>query len=116
MVLDKNCRNTTPIHAAAYRYYKGDEVQTSLIDGTDVQTLAASDTDKQAAAIAALVTRMISTEGIKPHDIGVLLCDSLVRDQNERALSRSEERSVGKECVSTCRSRWSPYKEKKKNT
>src|SRR3546814_13143299 len=27
---------------------------------------------------------------------------------------RSEERSVGKECVSTCRSRWSPYHEKKK--
>src|SRR3546814_1746565 len=32
----------------------------------------------------------------------------------ERALSqpdrgRSEERRVGKECVSTCRSRWSPY-------
>src|SRR3546814_18196728 len=28
---------------------------------------------------------------------------------------RSEERRVGKECVSTCRSRWSPY-HKKKNT
>src|SRR3546814_14831560 len=26
---------------------------------------------------------------------------------------RSEERRVGKECVSTCRSRWSPYPEKK---
>src|SRR3546814_16912118 len=25
------------------------------------------------------------------------------------ALERSEERRVGKECVSTCRSRWSPY-------
>src|SRR3546814_7266893 len=25
------------------------------------------------------------------------------------ALLRSEERRVGKECVSTCRSRWSPY-------
>src|SRR3546814_1530742 len=25
------------------------------------------------------------------------------------ALMRSEERRVGKECVSTCRSRWSPY-------
>src|SRR3546814_2172795 len=25
------------------------------------------------------------------------------------AQSRSEERRVGKECVSTCRSRWSPY-------
>src|SRR3546814_4081769 len=28
--------------------------------------------------------------------------------------SRSEERRVGKECVSTCRSRWSPYHYKKK--
>src|SRR3546814_20764406 len=26
-----------------------------------------------------------------------------------RGSSRSEERRVGKECVSTCRSRWSPY-------
>src|SRR3546814_18060997 len=28
--------------------------------------------------------------------------------------SRSEERRVGKECVSTCRSRWSPYNKKQK--
>src|SRR3546814_2427385 len=26
-----------------------------------------------------------------------------------RSSGRSEERRVGKECVSTCRSRWSPY-------
>src|SRR3546814_6657745 len=26
-----------------------------------------------------------------------------------RSVLRSEERRVGKECVSTCRSRWSPY-------
>src|SRR3546814_2016598 len=26
-----------------------------------------------------------------------------------RVVERSEERRVGKECVSTCRSRWSPY-------
>src|SRR3546814_11965193 len=31
-------------------------------------------------------------------------------------MDRSEERSVGKECVSTCRSRWWPYNEKKKKT
>src|SRR3546814_20649052 len=30
--------------------------------------------------------------------------------------ARSEERRVGKECVSTCRSRWSPYHSKTKNT
>src|SRR3546814_18044611 len=29
-------------------------------------------------------------------------------------VNRSEERRVGNECVSTCRSRWSPYKYKKK--
>src|SRR3546814_16729712 len=31
------------------------------------------------------------------------------------AAVRSEERRVGKECVSTCRSRWSPYHSKNKH-
>src|SRR3546814_18085486 len=31
------------------------------------------------------------------------------------AATRSEERRVGKECVSTCRSRWSPYHYKNKH-
>ena len=33
-------------------------------------------------------------------------------EQNKRVIlmtSRSEERRVGKECASMCRSRWSPY-------
>src|SRR3546814_2729876 len=30
-------------------------------------------------------------------------------DDVQRHRDRSEERRVGKECVSTCRSRWSPY-------
>src|SRR3546814_11406287 len=30
------------------------------------------------------------------------------------SVARSEERRVGKECVSTCRSRWSPYHSKNK--
>src|SRR3546814_7928681 len=29
--------------------------------------------------------------------------------QEDHRIDRSEERRVGKECVSTCRSRWSPY-------
>src|SRR3546814_5853194 len=32
-----------------------------------------------------------------------------VRTKHTAKHSRSEERRVGKECVSTCRSRWSPY-------
>src|SRR3546814_10868066 len=31
------------------------------------------------------------------------------RRHHDRARRRSEERRVGKECVSACRSRWSPY-------
>src|SRR3546814_10518510 len=31
------------------------------------------------------------------------------RELASRCVVRSEERRVGKECVSTCRSRWSPY-------
>src|SRR3546814_2685450 len=30
-------------------------------------------------------------------------------DFRQTDIERSEERRVGKECVSTCRSRWSPY-------
>src|SRR3546814_21001634 len=33
----------------------------------------------------------------------------LTKPFDGNAASRSEERRVGKECVSTCRSRWSPY-------
>src|SRR3546814_15889301 len=34
--------------------------------------------------------------------------------EDGRLIGRSEERRVGKECVSTCRYRWSPYHVKKK--
>src|SRR3546814_8765331 len=42
-----------------------------------------------------------------PLTIGIYL-DDVGPDQGPLAI-RSEERRVGKECVSTCRSRWSPY-------
>src|SRR3546814_10870759 len=42
--------------------------------------------------------------------IDVLACaDALGIVPREHQGGRSEERRVGKECVSTCRSRWSPY-------
>src|SRR3546814_14590527 len=42
---------------------------------------------------------------IKRYSKLILVFPSLVTYPKER----SEERRVGKECVSTCRSRWSPY-------
>src|SRR3546814_3048784 len=35
--------------------------------------------------------------------------DALEAFQRARSLLRSDERRVGKACVSTCRSRWSPF-------
>src|SRR3546814_14229965 len=44
---------------------------------------------------------------IQTHHIHLQLAEN---DQRIlRHIGRSEERRVGKECVSTCRSRWSPY-------
>src|SRR3546814_4432302 len=42
------------------------------------------------------------------HRIRILNTDFFDQSLKE-AMSRSEERRVGKECVSTCRSGWSPY-------
>src|SRR3546814_14959952 len=42
--------------------------------------------------------------------IGPIIATFGTDAQKQRFLARrSEERRVGKECVSTCRSRWSPY-------
>src|SRR3546814_14684506 len=40
---------------------------------------------------------------------GIARTAAMIDPYNRDAKSRSEERRVGKECVSTCRSRWSPY-------
>src|SRR3546814_2710630 len=40
---------------------------------------------------------------------GVAWPGGLPRHRRIARLRRSEERRVGKECVSTCRSRWAPY-------
>src|SRR3546814_13069865 len=49
---------------------------------------------------------------------GVTYSVHLRTDQvgEERETRRSEERRVGKECVSTCRSRWAPSHKKKKHS
>src|SRR3546814_17321793 len=44
----------------------------------------------------------------EPIDCQIIATRSIVIGREQRTF-RSEERRVGKECVSTCRSRWSPY-------
>src|SRR3546814_20590949 len=40
--------------------------------------------------------------------VALLVASLFARARQARRLERSEERRVGKECVSTCSSRWSP--------
>src|SRR3546814_12957677 len=50
----------------------------------------------------------------KVRDMYAVGDDKLLIVASDRLSARSEERRVGKECVSPCRSRWSPYHYKKK--
>src|SRR3546814_4935923 len=55
---------------------------------------------------------MVPEFGVKQDAIPGFLRDTWFRAEKTgtyRGQCRSEERRVGKECVSTCRSRWSPY-------
>src|SRR3546814_17965193 len=45
---------------------------------------------------------------LQPEDVRNFLVDTSILNELTTS-ARSEERRVGKECVSTCRSRWSPY-------
>src|SRR3546814_21118790 len=54
------------------------------------------------------LTRPLDVETVA--NIGTVWLDHHVLAFPDQKMSeRSEERRVGKECVSTCRSRWSPY-------
>src|SRR3546814_12891406 len=64
------------------------------------QIFACLDSGAGLDAIAALAIATLRDKGAPPRQAGA-------------TGFRSEERRVGKECVSTCRSRWSPYPSQK---
>src|SRR3546814_13202629 len=81
------------------------------------------------ARVGAHAATLLSTLVIEPEQLNEPTSNSYKRGPSQSALtlsvrgfgyvflsSRSEERRVGKEWVSTCRSRWSPYHEKKNQT
>src|SRR3546814_7595204 len=69
--------------------------------------VCSSDLDRLADHVKQTAKRSVVDEP-RPAARGFLL-PAAVRRLRTRVMSRSEERRVGKECVSTCRSRWSPY-------
>src|SRR3546814_14766916 len=80
----------------------------SIAGNLSEQVLMGSEGDHQVLEIHPKFVRPVDDrvhEGVKRPQVVAL---KHLQVENDRD-ARSEERRVGKECVSTCRSRWSPY-------
>ncbi len=75
--LTTNCRNTAPIHLAAYKHYKGVPVSPPDIEGDDVQFDASPGRDAQASKINARIVDLVARQGVAAGDITVLIADAL---------------------------------------
>src|SRR3546814_18031052 len=77
---------------------------------------APTGTERWNAVVSIVLQTPRTEQRLRKNPLGIYvngLSWSRELDSSEGA-KRSEERRVGKECVSTCRSRWSPYHYKKK--
>ena len=93
-------------------FYVGVEIVQYML-GRPPQTVPANLT-KFSSGNAALCQESIEEEAdalrrFRTNKHTEFLTKEQARQVNPRELMRSEERRVGKECASMCRSRWSPY-------
>src|SRR3546814_15587605 len=63
---------------------------------------------RRSTIIPEMVGHTIAVHDGRKH-VPVYVTEAMVGHKLGEFSPRSEERRVGKECVSTCRSRWSPY-------
>lgn len=74
-LLTVNCRNTRPIHEAAYRFFDGDRTDPPGIEGKPVEHLCAPTLDAQARRLHAVLVRLLHDEDVPAGDITVLVAD-----------------------------------------
>src|SRR3546814_13624281 len=95
-IADAGYTTPTPIQAQAIPH---------LLMGRDIIGIAQTGTGKTAGFTLPMI------EALSTGRARARMPRSLILEPTRElaAQVRSEERRVGKECVSTCRSRWSPY-------
>ena len=86
--LTRNCRNTAPIHAAAYTRYQGVPVLPPENEGDDVQFDRAPSRAAQAGRIQARIVDLIARQRVSPGDIVVLIVDARSKADFYAALRR----------------------------
>jgi len=74
--LTTNCRNTIPIHEAAYKGYQGSPVTPPENDDEEIQFICAQNTRQQAVKINSSIVDLITQQGVSPNDIVVLIGDA----------------------------------------
>src|SRR3546814_10817737 len=80
----------------------------SDVCSSDLATSSAPSTRSRAEMTSAAAARYILTLACEDR-VGIVSAVTGLLATRDGFILRSEERRVGKECVSTCRSRWSPY-------
>ena len=86
--LTTNCRNTAPIHAAAYTRYRGVPVSPPDNEGAELQFDRAASRAAQAGRINARIVDLIARHGVSPGDIVVLIVDAVRKADCYAALRR----------------------------
>jgi len=86
--LTRNCRNTAPIHAAAYTRYQGMPVSPPDNEGDEVQFDRAPTRATQAGKIQMRIVNLIARQGVSPGDIAVLIVDALSKADYYATLRR----------------------------
>ena len=76
VTLTRNCRNTTSIHDAAYKYYKGIAVEPPELEGEDLQFDLAPGQAAQVRKIHNRIVDLIDRQGVAPDDITILIADA----------------------------------------
>src|SRR3546814_15626798 len=74
--------------------------------GGGIVTIPLATAARGARAMLTGITTIAPGSAVPPHTHN---CEESVVVLSGQGVARSEERRVGKECVSTCRTRWSPY-------
>ena len=86
--LTTNCRNTVPIHTAAYTRYRGVPVTPPENEGDEVQFDRAPTRTAQAGKINARIVDLIARQAVSPGDIAILIVDALSKTNCYAALRR----------------------------
>ena len=94
-------------HSALVSFKAGESIKGLVLDVNESRVLM-----ELPSGMTGLITRREATGyGAEGDELeaGVTIEATVIDPENEEGLVRSEERRVGKECASWCRSRWSPY-------